>query len=174
MVELDKQLTSNDCLSPDQLQSSPPHHINSVFVACSTVLPYLLCLFPCSLLLFFFSRSSLFPSSHFLLLLIAFYRSNCSNQLYKRRLWWYGVLWTVEQKPRAGVSSWRRHHRRETGMLKSVHHTFVRMQCNLFLADIAHNTDLCMIEYCTQHTASDHCNEKHCIVVGLQIYWSSR
>ena len=40
-------------LSPDQLQSSPLHHINSVFVACSTVLPYLLCLFPCPSFSFF-------------------------------------------------------------------------------------------------------------------------
>ena len=111
-------------LSPDQLQSSPLHHINSVFVACSTVLSYL-CLFPCSLLLFFFSRSSLFPSSHFLLFLVPFYRSNCSNQLYKRRLWSYGIWDRLEQRPSARDNSGRRHHGCETGMFKSVHHMFL-------------------------------------------------
>ena len=104
---------------PVTILSSPSHKFS-----CSTVLPYLLCLlslFPCSL-----PPTSSSPSFHFLLLLVPFYRSNCSNQLYKRRLWWFWELDRVEQGTNYSPYIWRHHHRRETGMFKSVHHMFIK------------------------------------------------
>ena len=62
---------------------------------------------------------------------VSFYRSNCSNQLHKRRLWQFWECVEVECWANYPPYSGKCHHRCETGMFKSVD--------NLYLKNTTHN-----------------------------------
>ena len=114
------------CVSPN-LQNKWRHYLMHWFSACSLLHCFFLHFIVSSLLplLPYLSYFSPIPPSSLLSHLplspvISFHRCNCGNQLYKRGLWWYWSIHRVEQRPNTGVNCGRHHHRRQTGMFKSV------------------------------------------------------